>query len=123
MEEYRRIHEQLGTILVQRMHPLAEIHTQSRLNTKEDPRRSTEEGKKSIDSIHFEFWQADVSDEQRRLYARKLTYDLIVRDMPVPELLIDQQMALRDVMRMEHQYWELGEAISACDEEQQILLH
>jgi len=38
MEEYRRIHEQLGTILAQRMHPLAEIHTQSRLNTKEDPR-------------------------------------------------------------------------------------
>jgi len=48
-----------------------------------------EEGKKSIDLIHFEFWQADVLDEQRRLYARKLTYDLIMHDMPVPELLIN----------------------------------
>jgi len=80
------------------MRPLAEIHKRLRLNTKEDPRRSTEDGKKSIDSIHFEFWREEVSDEQKRLYARKLTYDLIVRDMPVPELIVDQQSALRDVM-------------------------
>jgi len=42
---------------------------------------------------------------------------LIARDMPVPQLLLDQQMALRNVMRMEHHYHELGEAIAACDEE------
>jgi len=94
MEEYKCVHQQLGTILEQRMRPLAEIHKRSRLNTKEDPRRSTEDGKKSIDSIHFEFWREEVSDEQKRLYARKLTYDLIVRDMPVPELIVDQQSAL-----------------------------
>jgi len=35
--------------------------------------------------------------------------------MPVPELLIDQQMALQDVMQMKHQYLELGEAIAACN--------
>ncbi len=37
--------------------------------------------------------------------------------MPVPELLVDQQTALRDVMRMEFQYLELGDAIAACDAE------
>ncbi len=117
MEEYRRIHQQLGTILTQRMRPLEDICKRSRLNSKEDPRRSSEVAKKSIDSIHFEFWQDEVSDEQKRLYARNLTYDLILRDMPVPELLIDQQASLRDIMRMEYQYLELGEAIAESDEE------
>jgi len=117
MEEYRRIHEQLGTILAQRMRPLEDICKRSCLNAKDNPRRPTEASKKSIDSIHFEFWQEDVSDEQKRMYARKVTYDLIMRDMPVPQLLLDQQNSLCDVMRMEFQYLELGEAIAACDEE------
>jgi len=56
MEEFKCVHEQLGTILAQQMHPLAEICEHSKLNAKEDPRRSTENGKKSIDSIHFESW-------------------------------------------------------------------
>jgi len=37
--------------------------------------------------------------------------------MPVPVLLADQQQSLRQVLITEHQYWELGEAITACDEE------
>jgi len=89
----------------------------SRLNNNEDPRISTEDGKKSIDSIHFKFWHEEVMDKQKRLYARKVTYDLITHDMPVPQLLLDQQKALKNVMRMEHQYRELGEAIAKCDED------
>ena len=65
--------------------------------------------------IHFEFWREEVSDEQKRLYARKLKYDLIVHDMPVPELIVDQQSALRDVMQMEHQYWKFNLEIKAWD--------
>ncbi len=37
--------------------------------------------------------------------------------MPVPELLNNQQMALHDVMQMEHQYLELDEVIAECNEE------
>ena len=85
--------------------------------TKEDPRRPTEDGKRNIDSIHFEFWIDDISDEQKRLYARKLTYNLLVCGMPLPELLVNQQAALWDVMQMEFQYLELGDVIAACNAE------
>jgi len=37
--------------------------------------------------------------------------------MPVPELFLDQQALLHDVMRMEYQYLELGEAIAESNEE------
>jgi len=56
-------------------------------------------------------------DKQKRLYARKVTYDLIAHDMPVPQLLLEQQMALRNIMKMEHQNHELGEAIAPCNKE------
>jgi len=56
MEEYRFVHEQMGTILAQQMRPLAEICMRSWLNNNENPQISTEDGKKSMDSIHFEFW-------------------------------------------------------------------
>jgi len=35
--------------------------------------------------------------------------------MPVPELLLDQQALLQDVMRIKYQYLEVGEAIAACN--------
>jgi len=66
MEEYKQIHQQMGDILAQRMRPLTDINKRSKLNTKEDPRRSTEAGKKSIDSIHYEFWRDEVSDKQKK---------------------------------------------------------
>jgi len=72
MEEYKWIHQQMGDILAQRMQPLADISKQSKLNTKVDPGRLTDAGKKSIDSLHFEFWRDDVFNEQKH-YARKLT--------------------------------------------------
>jgi len=73
--------------------------------------------KKSLDSIHYELWQDSVSDEQKRQYARKLTYDLLLRGMPVLDLLADQQQLLRQALIMEHQYWDLGDALVACDGE------
>ncbi len=117
LEEYRRLHEQLGDILAQRMQPLADIRQRTRLNVNEDPRRPTHDARKSIDSIHYELWRDSVSDEQKRQYARKLAYDLILRGMPVPELLVDQQQSLQQAFIMEHQYWNLGEALAECDEE------
>jgi len=55
--------------------------------------------------------------QTKDVVCQELTYDLIACDMPVPQLLLDQQMALRNVMRMEHCYCEFGEAIAAYDEE------
>jgi len=37
--------------------------------------------------------------------------------MPVPDLLADQQQLLRQALIMEHQYWDLGDALVACDGE------
>jgi len=39
--------------------------------------------------------------------------------MPIPELLADQQqlLLLQQAFIMEHQYWNLGEALAECDEE------
>jgi len=48
------------------MQPLADICMQLHLNSKEDPWQSTEDNKKSIHSIHFEFWHEEVSDEQKK---------------------------------------------------------
>jgi len=111
------LHQQLGNVLAQQMQPLAEIRQCTRLNVNEDPRQPTPKSKKSIDSIHYKIWRDDVSNEQKRQYARKVTYDLILRGMPVPELLADQQQSLQQALVVEHQYWDLGEAIAACDKE------
>jgi len=117
LQEYRQLHQQLGNVLAQWMQPLAEIQQHTCLNVNEDPRQPTPDSKKSIDSIHYEIWHDDVSNEQKQQYARKVTYDLILRGMPVPELLADQQQSLQQALVMEHQYWDLGEAIAACDKE------
>jgi len=117
LEEYRRLHAQLGDVLAQRMLPLAEIRQKTRLNVNEDPRRPTEDAKGSIDSIHYELRRDGVSDEQKRQYARKVTYDLLLRGIPIPELLSNQQHVLKQTLIMEHQYWDLGEAITASNEE------
>jgi len=37
--------------------------------------------------------------------------------MPIPDLLADQHQLLQQALIMEHQYWDLDEAIAACDEE------
>jgi len=44
-------------------------------------------------------------------------YDLLLRGIPIPELLSNQQHVLKQTLIMEHQYWDLGEAITASNEE------
>jgi len=99
------------------MWPLAELWQRTHLNVHKDPRQPTQDAKKLLDSIHFEIWHDNVSDKQKQQYARKLTYDLLLRGMPVPDLLAHQQQSLRQALIMEQQYWELGEALAACREE------
>jgi len=102
--------QQLGNILTQWMQPLADIHMQLHLKSKEDAQWLTGDNKNQLTQFTLNFGM-------KKFQMRKLTYKLIVWDMPIPELLIDQQMALQDVMKMEHQYLELGEAIAACNKE------
>jgi len=94
LQEYKRLHEQLGNVLVQQIQPLAEIQQDTKLNVNKDPRQPTHDAKQSINSIHYHIWHDSVSDEQKQQYARKLTYDLILRGMPVPESLPIQQESL-----------------------------
>jgi len=117
LQEYKKLHEQLGNVLAQQMHPLAEIWQHTWLNVNEDPQWPTHNATKSIDSIHYDIWHESVSDKQKWQYARKVTYDLILRGMLVLVSLANQQESLRAALVMEHQYWNLGNAITACDEE------